>query len=169
MKKSTSDAPTNMKGGEVLTVIYERVLTMGALCRDPPGMGNYGSFLEDPYEELCVKASKFISTGILEVDYADKYWKRQYTLRDGSTLSSKRQHTSVPPSRTGGGRFPTPSGWIEVQADHKDLTKKLPWKMKSVFLHWVESPCLFHDHFQALQIHRRRLYTHESNPLVQDQ
>ncbi|KAG1805898.1 hypothetical protein EV424DRAFT_1544230 [Suillus variegatus] len=59
--------------------------------------------LEDPYEELCVKESKFISKGILEVDYTDEYWDRRYILHDGSTLSSKREHTDVPPPRTAGG------------------------------------------------------------------
>jgi gamma-tubulin complex component 2 len=36
--------------------------------------------LEDPYEELCVKESKFISKGILEVNYTDEYWERRYTV-----------------------------------------------------------------------------------------
>ncbi|KAG1733900.1 Spc98 family-domain-containing protein [Suillus paluster] len=166
MKKSTSDAPINVKGGEVLTVIYERMQTMSG---DPTAVKVYGTLLtaagvpyvemlrvwtttgrlEDPYEELCVKESKFISKGILEVDYTDEYWERRYTLRDGSTLSSKRQHTGIPPPRTPGGRLPGGAcipplleGWkhkfllagkylnvirecgIEVQADQKDLTNK---------------------------------------------
>lgn len=80
--------------------------------------------LQDPYEEFCVKESKFISKGILEVDYTDEYWERRYTvsqsmyrlpsfmpshhiqLRDGSTWSSKQQHAGVPPPRTPGGRMP---------------------------------------------------------------
>ncbi|KAG1807701.1 Spc98 family-domain-containing protein [Suillus variegatus] len=166
MKKSTSDAPINVKGGEVLTVIYERMQTMSG---DPTAVKVYSTLLtaagvpyvemlrvwtttgrlEDPYEELCVKESKFISKGILEVDYTDEYWERRYTLRDGSTLSSKRQHTGVPPPRTVGGRLPGGAcipplleGWkhkfllagkylnvirecgIEVQADQKDITKE---------------------------------------------
>ncbi|KAG1883804.1 hypothetical protein F4604DRAFT_264707 [Suillus subluteus] len=63
--------------------------------------------LEDPYEESCVKESKFISKGILEVDSLG------YTLRDGSTLSSKRQHTGVLPPRTAVGRLP--GGAYETQ------------------------------------------------------
>jgi hypothetical protein len=97
MKKSTSDAPINVKGGEVLTVIYERMQTMSG---DPTAVKVYGTLLtaagvpyvemlrvwtttgrlEDPYEELCVKESKFISKGILEVDYTDEYWERRYTV-----------------------------------------------------------------------------------------
>ncbi|OJA13580.1 hypothetical protein AZE42_09873 [Rhizopogon vesiculosus] len=166
MKKSTSDAPINVKGGEVLAVIYERMQTMSG---DPTAVKVYGTLLtaagvpyvemlrvwtttgrlEDPYEELCVKESKFISKGILEVDYTDEYWERRYTLRDGSTLSSKRQHAGVPLPRTPGGRLPGGAcvpplleGWkhkvllagkylnvirecgIGVQADQKDTTKE---------------------------------------------
>ncbi|KAG2038094.1 hypothetical protein BDR03DRAFT_981893 [Suillus americanus] len=100
--------------------------------------------LEDPHEERCVKESKFISKGILEVDYIHECWERRYTvsfvmdrpfprsasiqvflryveqvhqkwgecvlmfgwLRDGSTRTSKRQHTGVPPPRTAGGLLP---------------------------------------------------------------
>lgn len=99
MKKSTSDVPINVKGGEVLTVIYERMQTMSG---DPTAVKVYGTLLtaagvpyvemlrvwtttgrlEDPYEELCVKESKFISKGILEVDYTDEYWERRYTVSE---------------------------------------------------------------------------------------
>ncbi|KAG1813510.1 Spc98 family-domain-containing protein [Suillus subaureus] len=94
MKKSTSDAPINVKGGEVLTVIYERMQTMSG---DPTAVKVYGTLLtaagvpyvemlrvwtttgrlEDPYEELCVKES---SKGILEVDHTDEYLGRRYTV-----------------------------------------------------------------------------------------
>ncbi|KAG1840349.1 hypothetical protein DFJ58DRAFT_748740 [Suillus subalutaceus] len=67
---------------------------------------NHG-VVKDPYEESCVKESKFISKDILEVDSLG------YTLRDGSTLSSKRQHTGVPPPRTAVGRLP--GGAYETQ------------------------------------------------------
>ncbi|KAF8837393.1 hypothetical protein BDN67DRAFT_973022 [Paxillus ammoniavirescens] len=121
--KSSAGAAIPVKGGEVLTVIYERMQSMSG---DPTACKVYGTLLnaagvpyaemlrewittgrlQDPYEEFCVKESKFISKGILEVDYTDEYWERRYTLRDGSTLSSKRQHTGVPPPRTPGGRLP---------------------------------------------------------------
>ncbi|KAH7890415.1 Spc98 family-domain-containing protein [Phlebopus sp. FC_14] len=121
--KSSPGANMPVKGGEVLTVIYER---MEGMSGDPTARKVYGTLmtaagvpylemlyewittgrLRDPYEELCVKESKFISKGILEIDYTDEYWERRYTLRDGSTLSSKRQHTGVPPPRTPGGRLP---------------------------------------------------------------
>ncbi|KAM6494864.1 gamma-tubulin complex, DGRIP84/SPC97 component [Amanita muscaria] len=113
-----------VKGGEVLSIIYERMQNMSG---DPTASKLYGALLKaagkpyvsmvriwittgklvDPYEELLVKESKFINRGILEVDYTDEYWERRYTLRDGSTLSapSKRQ-AGVPAPRTAGGRLP---------------------------------------------------------------
>ncbi|KAG1852822.1 hypothetical protein DFJ58DRAFT_398910 [Suillus subalutaceus] len=71
--------------------------------------------LEDPYEESCVKESKFVSKDILEVD------SHGYTLRDGSTLSSKRHHTDVPPPRTAVGKYLNVMReyGIEVQPDQK--------------------------------------------------
>ncbi|KAG1842874.1 Spc98 family-domain-containing protein [Suillus subalutaceus] len=97
MKKSTSDVPINVKSGEVLTVICERMQTMSGngtllIAAGMPYVEMFrvrtttGRF-EDPYKKLCIKES---SMGISE-------W-----LRDGSTHSSKRQHTSVPPPRTVG-------------------------------------------------------------------
>ncbi|KAH7926608.1 hypothetical protein BV22DRAFT_1086750, partial [Leucogyrophana mollusca] len=112
-----------IKGGEVLAIVHDRMQNMSG---DPTAHKLYSTLLraagvpyvsmlrvwtmtgrlEDPFEEFCVKESKFISKGILEVDYTDEYWERRYTLRDGSTLSSKRAHTGVPPPRTVGGRLP---------------------------------------------------------------
>ena len=40
--------------------------------------------LTDPYEELCIKESKFIDRGFLEKDTLDEYWERRYTV---STMS----------------------------------------------------------------------------------
>ncbi|KAG6888260.1 hypothetical protein C0992_009149 [Termitomyces sp. T32_za158] len=113
-----------VKGGEVITIIYERMQNMSG---DPTANTLYGTLLrsagrpyvamlrvwittgrlDDPYEELLVKESKFIDRGILAMDYTDEYWERRYTLRDGSTLgSSKRQQTGVPPPRAVSGRLP---------------------------------------------------------------
>ncbi|KAH9942681.1 Spc98 family-domain-containing protein [Amylocystis lapponica] len=114
-----------VKGGEVLAVLYER---MEHMAGDPAANALYGALLraagtpyvamvqawirtgrlDDPYEELCVKESKFIDRGTLEMDYTDEYWERRYTLRDGSTMggSSKRHQAGVPPPRTPGGRLP---------------------------------------------------------------
>ena len=36
--------------------------------------------LADPYEEFCVKESRFINRGTLEMDYTDEYWERRYTV-----------------------------------------------------------------------------------------
>ncbi|KAF5381666.1 hypothetical protein D9615_005466 [Tricholomella constricta] len=112
-------------GGEVITIIYERMQNMSG---DPTANTLYGTLLRaagkpyvamlrvwittgrlvDPYEELLLKESKFINRGILEMDYTDEYWERRYTLRDGSTLASpsKRLQAGVPPPRTIGGRLP---------------------------------------------------------------
>ncbi|KAF9465883.1 Spc98 family-domain-containing protein [Collybia nuda] len=114
-----------VKGGEVLTIIYERMQNMSG---DPTANTLYGSLLRsagvpyvamlkvwittgrlvDPYEELLLKESKFINRGILEMDYTDEYWERRYTLRDGSTLSapSKQHQAGVPLPRSVGGRLP---------------------------------------------------------------
>ncbi|KAG0695851.1 Spc98 family-domain-containing protein [Suillus ampliporus] len=156
MKTSTSDALTHVKGGEVPAVIYKRHVRRPHRCKGIRHTSNRfrGPYvemlrvwtttgrLEDPYEELCVKESKFISEDILEVDYTDKYWERLYTM-------SFRRHTGVPPPHTPGGRLlggvcilPLPEGWkhkillagkylnmirgykIEAQAHQKDLTKE---------------------------------------------
>ncbi|KAF8960629.1 Spc98 family-domain-containing protein [Flammula alnicola] len=114
-----------VKGGEVLTILYERMQNMSG---DPTAGAIYGKLLKkagkpyvemlrdwvasgrlmDPYEELLVKESKFINRGILEVDYTDEYWERRYTLRDGSISpgSSKRHQAGIPPPRSVGGRLP---------------------------------------------------------------
>ena len=87
-----------VKGGEVLSIIYERMQNMSG---DPTAGAIYGKLLKqagrpyvemlrdwvacgrlaDPYEELLVKESKFIDRGILEMDYTDEYWERRYTVR----------------------------------------------------------------------------------------
>ncbi|KAF9451553.1 gamma-tubulin complex component 2 [Macrolepiota fuliginosa MF-IS2] len=109
-----------VKGGEVLAIIHDRMQNMSG---DPTASTIYGTLLkaagkpyvdmvkdwvmtgnlEDPYEELLVKESKFINRGILEMDYTDEYWERRYTLRDGSTsASSKRSQAGIPPPRPSG-------------------------------------------------------------------
>ncbi|PSR76389.1 hypothetical protein PHLCEN_2v8485 [Hermanssonia centrifuga] len=114
-----------VKGGEVLAILHERMQNMSG---DPAAKELYGALLQaagrpyvdmvqvwirtgrlvDPYEELCIKESKFIDRGTLEVDYTDEYWERRYTLRDGSTLggTSKRHQAGIPLPRSPGGRLP---------------------------------------------------------------
>lgn len=96
-----------VKGGEVLTIIYERMQNMAG---DPTAGLVYGTLLRaagrpyvgmlrgwittgrlvDPYEELLVKESRFIDRGILEMDYTDEYWERRYTVSFSSaTLPSE--------------------------------------------------------------------------------
>ncbi|KAH9915464.1 Spc98 family-domain-containing protein [Epithele typhae] len=113
-----------VKGGEVLAILHERMQNMSG---DPAAHALYGALLrdagrpyvemamawirsgklDDSYEEFLVKESKFINRGTLEMDYTDEYWERRYTLRDGSTLGSSKQHQAgVPPARSAGGRLP---------------------------------------------------------------
>jgi gamma-tubulin complex component 2 len=86
-----------VKGGEVLTILWERMQNMSG---DPTANAVYGTLLRaagkpyitmletwtttgrmsDPYEEMCVKESKFINRGVLETDYTDEYWERRYTV-----------------------------------------------------------------------------------------
>ncbi|KAH8110952.1 gamma-tubulin complex, DGRIP84/SPC97 component [Phellopilus nigrolimitatus] len=113
------------KGGEVLAILHERLQRMSG---DPSALALYRALvraagrpyaemlvawtrsgkLDDPYEELCVKESRSINKGDLDVDYTDEYWERRYTLRDGSTISggSKRHLAGVPLPRTPSGRLP---------------------------------------------------------------
>lgn len=84
-------------GGEVLAILYDRMQNMGG---DPAANALYRTLIRaagkpyaqmldvwmrtgklvDPYEELCVKESKFIDKGTLEKDYTDEYWERRYTV-----------------------------------------------------------------------------------------
>ena len=86
-----------VKGGEVLAIVHERLQNMSG---DPAAKRLYGVLMQaagkpyvdmvhlwirtgkltDPYEELCVKESKFIDRGILDLDYTDEYWERRYTV-----------------------------------------------------------------------------------------
>ena len=97
MGVSTGASGISVKGGEVLTIIYERMQNMSG---DPTATKVYGKLLTaagrpyvemirawvatgrlmDPHEELLVKESKFIDRGILEMDYTDEYWERRYTV-----------------------------------------------------------------------------------------
>lgn len=92
-----SDSGIAVKGGEVLTILHERLQSMSG---DPAARTLYGTLLKaagapyvamlrvwtstgrlaDPYEEFCVKESKFINRGTLEMDYTDEYWDRRYTV-----------------------------------------------------------------------------------------
>ncbi|KAL5504990.1 ALP4 [Sanghuangporus vaninii] len=129
LKKSTAGTDASAgpaKGGEVLTILYERMQRMSG---DPSALSLHRALmraagrpyaqmlvawtrtgkLDDPYEEFCVKESKSIDKGYLDVDYIDEYWERRYTLRDGSTSSGgKRLQTGVgvPAPRTPGGHLP---------------------------------------------------------------
>ncbi|TFK65998.1 hypothetical protein BDN72DRAFT_962117 [Pluteus cervinus] len=114
-----------VKGGEVLAIIYERMVNMSG---DSTANVVYGTLLKeagrpyvkmlkewvktgklvDPYEELLVKESKFIDRGILDMDYTDEYWEKRYTLRDGTSSSgpARGRQAGVPPPRARNGRLP---------------------------------------------------------------
>lgn len=99
LKNPGLDVESNIpvKGGEVLSVIYDRMQNMSG---DPAALTLYGSLLRaagapyvvmlqewinsgklhDPWEELCVKESKSITKGTLDMDYVDEYWDRRYTV-----------------------------------------------------------------------------------------
>jgi gamma-tubulin complex component 2 len=86
-----------VKGGEVLTIIFERMQNMSG---DPTARTLYSSLLKDagipyvsmikmwittgrlvdPHEELLVKENKYLNRGILDMDYTDEYWDRRYTV-----------------------------------------------------------------------------------------
>ncbi|KAG8991083.1 hypothetical protein FRB94_012869 [Tulasnella sp. JGI-2019a] len=113
-----------IKGGEVVAVLWDRVMNMSgdptahelylALFRG--ASAPYAAMLErwtttghlkDPYEEFMVKESKDINRGIIDMDYIDDYWERRYTLRDGSTVSgSDRRQAGISKPRFEGGRLP---------------------------------------------------------------
>lgn len=118
-----SSSSIAVKGGEVLTIIYERMQNMSG---DPTASMLYGTLLraagkpyvamvkmwittgrlDDPHEELLVKEAKFIDRGILDMDYTDEYWERRYTLRDGTSSTSAKRQAGVPSPRSIGGRLP---------------------------------------------------------------
>jgi len=50
--------------------------------------------LSDPYEEFCVKESRFINRGTLEVDYTDEYWERRYTVSYSPALQDAQRFES---------------------------------------------------------------------------
>jgi gamma-tubulin complex component 2 len=108
-----------VKGGEVLAIVQAR---LEHTAGDPAARTLYSKLLLeagkpyvrmlqtwvksgrlcDPYDEFCVKESRFIDRGTLEVDYTDEYWERRYTV--SSRLSLPPSHSiRVPPSisRTG--------------------------------------------------------------------
>ena len=84
-------------GGEVLAILHSRLQNLSG---DPEAQKLYETLLReagkpyvkmldvwmrtgrlgDPYDEMCVKESKFIDRGTLEVDYTDEYWERRYTV-----------------------------------------------------------------------------------------
>jgi gamma-tubulin complex component 2 len=86
-----------VKGGEVLAIIYERMQHMSG---NPTAHTLYCTLLRaseapyaamirawmtsgqlvDPYDEFCVKESKFINRDTLEMDYTDEYWEERYTV-----------------------------------------------------------------------------------------
>ncbi|TDL20542.1 hypothetical protein BD410DRAFT_829604 [Rickenella mellea] len=129
---NANHTPTSLipvKGGEVLSILYtHHSHTSGS----PSAQSLYGRLMRDagrPYvrileewmwegkledgcEEVCVKESRGIDKGLLEVDYTDEYWERRYTLRDGSSLSPHPSHqhrhqAGVPaPRNTPDGRLP---------------------------------------------------------------
>lgn len=101
-----------VKGGEVLAILHDRLQNMSG---DPAAKKLYGALmlaagkpyvnmvqlwirtgkLIDPYEEMCVKESKFIDRGMLDIDYTDEYWERRYTVRALTYMRERVQERPV--------------------------------------------------------------------------
>lgn len=118
LKNPGLDGESNIpvKGGEVLSVIYDRMQNMSG---DPAALALYGSLLRaagapyvvmlqewinsgklhDPWEELCVKESKSITKGTLDMDYVDEYWDRRYTVWLGHFRSAHPLNLTCPATR----------------------------------------------------------------------
>lgn len=108
-------AGTTVKGGEVLSILHTR---MQHTAGDPAARALYGKLLRaagrpyvetlqqwtrtgtltDPYEEFCVKESRFINRGTLEMDYTDEYWERRYTVSFSLTSYCDELNLSCPTS-----------------------------------------------------------------------
>jgi gamma-tubulin complex component 2 len=108
-------AGTTVKGGEVLSILHTR---MQHTAGDPAARALYGKLLRaagrpyvetlqqwtrtgtltDPYEEFCVKESRFINRGTLEMDYTDEYWERRYTVSLSLTSYCDESNLSCPTS-----------------------------------------------------------------------
>ena len=79
-----------VQGGDVLSLATARELPIDADALMRAAGKPYVEMVQmwirtgklvDPYEELCIKESKFIDRGTLDVDYTDEYWERRYTVR----------------------------------------------------------------------------------------
>ena len=86
------------KGGEVLAILHSKLTSMSG---DPAATALYTTLiraagmpyarmlelwmktgkLEDPYEELCIRESKWVGRQMLQEDFMDEYWERRYTVR----------------------------------------------------------------------------------------
>lgn len=100
-----------VKGGEVLAIIYERMQHMSG---NPTAHTLYCTLLRaseapyaamirawmtsgqlvDPYDEFCVKESKFINRDTLEMDYTDEYWEERYTVSYIHTCSRSSRNNA---------------------------------------------------------------------------
>ncbi|KAH7918446.1 hypothetical protein BV22DRAFT_1134588 [Leucogyrophana mollusca] len=109
-KDAGAESDIVVKGGEVLTIIYERMQSMSG---DPTARALHSALLRaagkpyvamirtwtttgrllDPCDEFCVKENKFINLSILEMDYTDEYWDEKYTV------SAHSPSHFAPPSR----------------------------------------------------------------------
>ncbi|KAI0919489.1 hypothetical protein AcV5_001541 [Taiwanofungus camphoratus] len=116
------ESPVVVKGGEVLTIIYERMQRMGG---DSTAHALYGKLLRaagapyvgmiktwtttgrlvDPHDEFLVKEHISAHRGTLNNGGLGEYWEETYTLRDGSTVLNV-QKAGIPPPRSGSGRLP---------------------------------------------------------------
>ena len=143
LKNPGLDAESNAPviGGEVLSVIYDRMQNMSG---DPAALTLYGSLLRaagapyatmlqewinsgklhDPWEELCVKESKSITKGTLDMDYVDEYWERRYTVRSKHSWEIRPLNP-----RSASGRFLGRGRQAENwDADSKGWAESVAWR-----------------------------------------
>ncbi|MCO5599830.1 hypothetical protein L7F22_053937 [Adiantum nelumboides] len=95
-----------VKGGEVLSLLYDRVIRMGGdeaahklfrtlLLRSAQPYAEIlvrwitTGDLSDTYEEFLVMENPKVTQASLESDPTDEFWERRYTLRDESAIEQK--------------------------------------------------------------------------------
>ncbi|PWN36395.1 uncharacterized protein FA14DRAFT_135138 [Meira miltonrushii] len=95
-----------VKGGEVLSLLYDRVIRMGGdeaahklfrtlLIRAAQPYADIlvrwitTGDLSDTYEEFLVMENPKVTQASLESDPTDEFWERRYTLRDESAIEQK--------------------------------------------------------------------------------
>ena len=151
-----------VKGGEVLAILHDRTQNMSG---DPAAKELYGVLIEaagkpyvdmlqawirtgklvDPYEEMCIKESKFIDRGTLEMDYTDEYWERRYTVSICRLISMSALTNVWPSYETERPLEALPNGTRLAYRLHEPLAADCrevhachqPWRGGSTKFYWL--------------------------------